>query len=30
MLMLAVVENKPYGSDNLDYQSFGISGFHAL
>ena len=29
-LMQAVLENKAYGADSLSFQSFGISGFHAL
>ena len=29
-LMQAVLENKAYGTDSLSFQSFGISGFHAL
>ena len=29
-LMQAVLENKTYGADSLEFQSFGISGFHAL
>lgn len=29
-LMEAVLEDKAYGSDSLEFQSFGISGFHAL
>lgn len=29
-LMQAVLEDDAYGSDSLDFQSFGISGFHAL
>lgn len=29
-LMQAVLEDKTYGADSLEFQSFGISGFHAL
>ena len=29
-LMEAVLEDKAYGTDGLEFQSFGISGFHAL
>ena len=29
-LMLAVLEEKPYGLDELEFQAFGMSGFHAL
>jgi len=29
-LMQAVLEDRTYGADSLEFQSFGISGFHAL